>query len=49
MIFNPEFECMERDKMRELQSKRLIETVKKCYEKSPFYRKKNGRDWCKTF
>ncbi|MBQ9213758.1 MAG: phenylacetate--CoA ligase, partial [Bacteroidales bacterium] len=40
MIFNPEFECMERDKMRELQSKRLIETVKKCYEKSPFYRKK---------
>ncbi|MBQ3656349.1 MAG: phenylacetate--CoA ligase [Bacteroidales bacterium] len=40
MIFNPEYECMERDKMRELQSRRLVETVKTCYEKSPFYRKK---------
>ena len=40
MIFNPEIECMSREKMRELQSERLIATVKRCYENVPFYRKK---------
>jgi phenylacetate-CoA ligase len=40
MIFNPKYECMERSQMRELQSRRLAETVKTCYEKSPFYRRK---------
>ncbi|MBQ3689381.1 MAG: phenylacetate--CoA ligase [Bacteroidales bacterium] len=40
MIFNPKYECMEREELRALQSERLIKTVKTCYEKSPFYRKK---------
>ncbi|MBQ0022245.1 MAG: phenylacetate--CoA ligase [Prevotellaceae bacterium] len=40
MIFNPKIECMERDEMRKLQSERLIKTVKTCYEKSKFYRRK---------
>ena len=31
---------MSREKMRELQSERLIATVKRCYENVPFYRKK---------
>ena len=33
-------ECMDRESMRKLQSERLIETVKRCYEKVPFYRRK---------
>ena len=40
MIFNPKYECMDREQLRALQSERLIKTVKTCYEKSPFYRKK---------
>lgn len=40
MIFNPKYECMSREELRALQSERLIKTVKTCYEKSPFYRKK---------
>ena len=40
MIFNPEIECMSREKMRELQTERLIATVKRCYENVPFYRRK---------
>jgi phenylacetate-CoA ligase len=40
MIFNPEIECMSREKMRELQTERLIATVKRCYENVPFYKKK---------
>lgn len=40
MIFNPEMECMSREDMRRLQSERLIETVKRCYENVPFYKKK---------
>ncbi|MBQ5451460.1 MAG: phenylacetate--CoA ligase [Bacteroidales bacterium] len=40
MIFNPKYECMDREQLRALQSERLIKTVRTCYEKSPFYRKK---------
>ena len=40
MIYNPEMECMSREDMRLLQSERLIETVKRCYENVPFYKKK---------
>ena len=40
MIFNPEMECMSREDMRRLQTERLIETVKRCYENVPFYKKK---------
>ncbi len=40
MIFNPKMECMERSDMRVLQSERLRKTVRICYERVPFYRKK---------
>lgn len=40
MIFNPKMECMERNDMRALQSERLQRTVRICYERVPFYRKK---------
>ena len=40
MIHNPEMECMSREDMTKLQSERLVATVKRCYEKVPFYRRK---------
>ena len=40
MIYNPKMECMSRDDMRALQSERLRKTVKTCYEKVPFYKRK---------
>ncbi|MBO4487425.1 MAG: phenylacetate--CoA ligase, partial [Bacteroidaceae bacterium] len=40
MIHNPQMECMSREDMRALQSERLHKTVKNCYEKVPFYKKK---------
>ncbi|MCF0190066.1 MAG: phenylacetate--CoA ligase [Marinilabiliaceae bacterium] len=40
MIYNPKMECMSRDEMRELQSQRLKDIVKTCYNKSKFYRRK---------
>ena len=40
MIHNPEIECMSREEMRQLQSERLVHTIKRCYEHVPFYRKK---------
>lgn len=40
MIWNKEIECMSREKMRDLQSKRLRELVQRVYEKVSFYRKK---------
>jgi len=40
MIHNPAIECMGREEMRALQSERLIQVVKRCYENVPFYRKK---------
>ena len=43
MIHNPKMECMDRESMRKLQSERLIQTVKRCYENVPFYKKKMDR------
>lgn len=40
MIHNPQMECMSREDMRKLQTERLVATVKRCYEKVPFYKKK---------
>ncbi|MBO4626474.1 MAG: phenylacetate--CoA ligase, partial [Lachnospiraceae bacterium] len=39
-IYNPAMECMDRAKLRELQSERLRETVKLEYERVPLYRKR---------
>lgn len=39
-IYNPGMECMSRDERRELQGKRLRETVKREYENVPMYRKR---------
>ncbi len=38
--WNPTFECMSRDKMIEVQTERLINTVKRVYYNVPFYRNK---------
>ena len=38
--WNSTYECMSRDKMTEVQTKRLIDTVKKVYNNVPFYRSK---------
>lgn len=40
MIWNEHIECMSRDELREIQSKRLCETVERVYYNVPFYRKK---------
>ncbi|GAB5046256.1 phenylacetate--CoA ligase [Thermodesulfovibrio sp. TK110] len=40
MIWNKEMECMAEEKLRELQLERLKQTVKRAYEKVPYYRKK---------
>ena len=40
MILNRAMECMDRESMTKLQTERLIATVKRCYEKVPFYRRK---------
>lgn len=39
-IFNPEIECMDRASLREIQNKRLIETVKHVYNNVPVYRQR---------
>lgn len=39
MIWAPEFECMERSKLAELQLSRLKTAVHRAYEKAPYYRK----------
>ncbi|MEW6182681.1 MAG: phenylacetate--CoA ligase [Bacillota bacterium] len=39
-MWNPEVECMHRDKLRELQLQRLKETVHRAYDKVPHYRQK---------
>ncbi len=36
--WNEEIECMDREKMRELQSERLVKKVKDVYENVPYYR-----------
>jgi phenylacetate-CoA ligase len=38
MIWNPEMETMPREKLRTLQLQRLQETVRRVYERVPFYR-----------
>jgi phenylacetate-CoA ligase len=40
MIWEPEFECMERDAIRRLQLERLQDVVRRVYHQVPFYRKK---------
>ena len=40
MIHNPAMECMDRESMKKLQLERLQQTVRTCYEKVPFYKKK---------
>lgn len=40
MIWNEHYECMSRDEMNEVQSKRLREMVERVYFNVPFYRKK---------
>ena len=39
-IRDPKIECMSRDEMADLQSKRLVDVVKRVYENVDFYRKK---------
>ena len=40
MIYNEKIECMSRDEMHDLQSRKLIETVNRVYENVPFYKTK---------
>ena len=40
MIHNPAIECMSREELRALQSQRLKQVVKTCYERTAFYRLK---------
>ena len=39
-IRNPRIECMSRDEMAELQSKKLVDVVNRVYNNVGFYRKK---------
>ena len=39
-IRDPKMECMSRDEMAVLQSKRLVDVVKRVYDNVEFYRKK---------
>lgn len=38
--FQPDIECAPREKLREIQSQRLVKMVKSCYENVPFYKRK---------
>ncbi|MCL6591149.1 MAG: phenylacetate--CoA ligase [Firmicutes bacterium] len=40
MIWEPEFECMERSAIRRLQLERLQQVVNRVYQRVPFYRRK---------
>lgn len=40
MIWNKTMECMDRDRLREIQSKRLVNMVDYVYHNTPFYRGK---------
>lgn len=40
MIWNPEAECMSRDRMSQLQGDKLKKIVRHAYDNSPFYKKK---------
>ena len=39
-IRDPKIECMSRDEMADLQSRRLVDVVKRVYENVEFYRRK---------
>ena len=40
MFWNEKIECMSREELKKLQSERLVDTVKRMYEHTPYYRKK---------
>ncbi len=40
MIWNTEYECMEREELRKLQGERVKNMVRRVYDSVPFYRKK---------
>ena len=40
MIFNEAIECASKETIREIQLKRLKDTIKRCYENVPHYKKK---------
>ena len=40
MIWNPSIECMDREQLRQIQSKRLVKMVDYVYHNTPFYRSK---------
>ena len=40
MYWNESIECMSREQLREIQSRRLKKIVNYCYHNTPFYRKK---------
>lgn len=40
MIWNEKIECASRDEMSQIQSERLLQTVKRLYHNVPYYRKK---------
>ena len=40
IIWNRKMECADRDEIKELQLARLKETVERCYERVPLYKKK---------
>lgn len=47
-IRDPKVECMSSDEMAALQSKRLVDVVKRVYDHVDFYHKKNERDRSRT-
>ena len=40
MIWNESVECMDREQLREIQSRRLVKMAEYVYHNTPFYRKK---------
>ncbi|HCE79979.1 MAG TPA: phenylacetate--CoA ligase, partial [Thermodesulfobacterium commune] len=40
MFWDQQLECIDQEKLREIQLQRLKEVVRRVYEKVPFYRKK---------
>ncbi len=40
MIWNEQYECMERERLGQVQSRRLVDLVGRLYAKVPFYRDK---------
>ena len=40
MYWDKTYECMDREQLRELQSRRLVETVRRVYHHVPYYRQR---------